>query len=158
MRRAIYPGSFDPFHKGHAYIIEQAALLFDEVTVAVAENSEKKHMFDAEKRAWLIRKHYYSDQKVITVITTSDLITNVMKAKDIRYMVRGVRNARDFEEESRLSNCYKSQHTFMETVLLMAPVHLDYVSSSLVKEIAKHKGKWKQWVPDHVADALEKRF
>lgn len=157
---AIYPGSFDPVHNGHLDIIQRAALLFDEVIVLVSDNSEKKHLFTVSERISLVQKSFYPGQKVVSVIGSDSLVTDVMKAHDIKYMIRGMRNTLDAAEELKLFEIYRTQYNNMETFLIMPKIGNDtsYLSSSLIKEIAKRDGVWEQWVPKHVAQAIKEKL
>jgi pantetheine-phosphate adenylyltransferase len=157
VRKAVYPGSFDPITNGHIDIIERACKSFDEVTVAVLVNRGKTPVFSAEERAALIRESL-KDIPNARVDCFSGLLVDYMKANDIRVAIRGLRAVSDLEYEFQLAHTNRLLYPEMETGFLMPNVNYVYLSSSTVREVASHGGEIAGCIPACVAKALRKKF
>ena len=134
MRTAIFPGSFDPFTKGHEAIVEQALRLFDRVVIAIGENIGKRSLLSLEARKQLIADLYAGNERV-ECISYSTLTGDVAREVGASALVRGVRNSIDFEYERTLAQTNSRLFPEIETVLLLTPPTLSDVSSSTVREL-----------------------
>lgn len=157
MRRAIYPGSFDPVTNGHLDVIERAQKLFDEVIVAVAHNDEKQALFSLQERLELLRATAVKIARV--QITQFDgLLVEFAAAQKATAVIRGLRAVSDFEFEFQMALMNRKLETSVETIFLMPKEEFTYLSSRLVKEIARLGGDVSSFVPSAVAKALGKKF
>jgi pantetheine-phosphate adenylyltransferase len=157
MRRAIYPGSFDPVTNGHLDVIERARKLFDEVIVAVADNDEKQALFSLQERLDLLRATAAKIDRV--QITQFDgLLVEFAAAQKATAVIRGLRAVSDFEFEFQMALMNRKLETSVETIFLMPKEELTYLSSRLVKEIARLGGDVSSFVPPAVTKALGKKF
>lgn len=134
MKIALFPGSFDPFTRGHEAIVRQALTLFDKVVVAIGENIGKNSLLSTEERIKLIERLYANDERVET-IAYSTLTGGVARAVGASAIIRGVRNTIDFEYERTLAQTNKRLFPEIETILLLTPADLADVSSSAVREL-----------------------
>lgn len=144
MRRAIYPGSFDPLTNGHLDIIERAAKLFDEIIVAVLDNPDKNAMFSSEERQEMIAEilpKIKVDGCAISVDSFRGLLVEYATAKDATAIVRGIRAISDYEYELQMALMNRRLQPNLETVFLMSAEDYSYVSSRLVKQIFTLGGK-----------------
>ncbi len=158
MTTAIYPGSFDPITMGHIDVAERAARVFDQVIVAIYERSDKPGaLFAAEERVELARKSF-CDQPAIEVATFSGLAVNYARERGATTIVRGLRAVSDFEYEFKLAHMNAHLAPEIDVVCLMTSSRHSFVSSSLIREVASLGGNLNGLVPDHVRDALGKRF
>ena len=157
MRRAIYPGSFDPVTNGHLDVIERASRLFDEVIVAVAVNSEKTGLFSFEERVELLRKALAGSANV-SVTRFEGLLVDFARAQEAQAVIRGLRAVSDFEFEFQMALMNRKLEPGIETIFLMPKEEYTYLSSRLVKEIARLGGNVSAFVPDSVAAALREKF
>jgi pantetheine-phosphate adenylyltransferase len=157
MRRAIYPGSFDPVTNGHLDVIERARKLFDEVIVAVAHNDEKQALFSLQERLDLLQE---TAAKIDSVrITQFDgLLVEFAAAQKATAVIRGLRAVSDFEFEFQMALMNRKLEASVETIFLMPKEEFTYLSSRLVKEIARLGGDVSSFVPPAVAKALGKKF
>lgn len=151
---AIFPGTFDPITVGHQDLIHRAAYLFDEVIVAVAENVGKSPLFSLEQRIEMTRKAISASKNVI-VKGFDTLLINFAREHQAKVIVRGVRIATDFEYELQLSNMNRSMDANIETIFLTPAEKYSYISSTLVKEIAKLKGDVSSFVNPEIVKALQ---
>lgn len=153
MKRVIYPGSFDPFTNGHEDLVRRAAVLFDEVLVAVAVNQEKTPMFTIEERVRLIAE-CCADLKQVRVISFQGLLVDAVREYDAGAALRGVRAFSDFEYELQMAFMNRSLQPGYETVFLMPKVENSFVSSRVVKEVATLGGDFSAYVPETVRRAI----
>lgn len=153
---AVCPGSFDPITYGHLDIIERAASRFDEVVVAVLENTAKQALFSLEDRVRLIEETT-SHLGNITVDTFQGLLVEFCKARSIRVIVKGLRAVSDFEYELQMAQMNR-QLGDVETLFMSTAPEWSYLSSSLVKEVASFGGSVEGVVPPQVAAALKERY
>jgi pantetheine-phosphate adenylyltransferase len=157
MRRAIYPGSFDPVTNGHLDVIERAQKLFDEVIVAVAHNDEKQALFSLQERLDLLRATAAKSDRV--QITQFDgLLVEFAVAQKATAVIRGLRAVSDFEFEFQMALMNRKLESSVETIFLMPKEEFTYLSSRLVKGIARLGGDVSSFVPPAVAKALGKKF
>ena len=154
MRRAIYPGSFDPITNGHLDVIERAAKLFDEVIVAVAVNDQKQSLFTAEERVRLIEKGV-KDLPNVTVASFSGLLVEFARRQSANAVVRGLRAVSDFEFEFQMALMNRKLDEQIETIFLMPAEQYTYLSSRIVKEVSRFGGNIQPFVPECVQKALE---
>lgn len=158
MRKAIYPGSFDPVTYGHLDIIKRAAESFDELTVSVLNNVNKKALFTVEERVAML-KEATKDIPNITVESFSGLLIDYAKEKDVHTVIRGLRAITDFEYE--LQNAQTNRMLSkgeLDTMFLATSLEYAYLSSSSVKEIASFGGDITPCVPKFVADLIYSKF
>ncbi|EGT5206451.1 TPA: pantetheine-phosphate adenylyltransferase [Cronobacter sakazakii] len=151
--RAIYPGTFDPITNGHLDIITRAASMFDELILAVAASPHKKTMFSLDERVALAQQAAAHLQNV-SVTGFSDLMANFAQTQQANILVRGLRTAGDFEYEMQLAHMNRHLMPTLESVFLMPSKEWSFISSSLVKEVARHQGDVSHFLPAHVHQAL----
>ncbi len=148
-RIAVFPGSFDPITKGHESIIRRALPLFDQIVVAIGENSEKKSFFPIEKRLdWI--KAVFKDESRISVARYSGLTVDFCKQVDAKYILRGLRTSADFEFERSIGQINKNLNSSIETVFLLTTPEHTALNSSIVRDILRNGGDASQFVPDAV--------
>ncbi len=157
MRRAIYPGSFDPITKGHIDVIQRAAKLFDDVVVAVAFNDQKKTLFTPEERVAMI-EDVVAGSTNIRVARFTGLLVNFAREQHAVAVVRGLRAVSDFEFEFQMALMNRKLEPTIETIFLTPREEYTYLSSRIVKEIARLGGNVDAFVPTSVAKALASRF
>ncbi|MFL2621296.1 MAG: pantetheine-phosphate adenylyltransferase [Flavobacteriaceae bacterium] len=148
MKRAVFPGSFDPITLGHCDIINRGTQLFDELIIAIGENLSKNYLFSLEQRKAFI-ENIFSDNKKIKVFIYSGLTTDFCKKIKANYILRGLRNSSDFEYENSIAQTNKKTGE-IETVFLLSSPEKSFISSSIVREIIKHNGKFEDLVPNSV--------
>lgn len=156
MRRAVCPGSFDPITNGHLDIISRAASLFDEVVVATGINQSKSRLFSPEERLEMLREAVAPFANV-SVAGFSGLIVDFCREIDAVAIVKGLRGATDYEYELPMAQM-NSHLTGVETVFLPGAITNEFVSSSLIKEVATFGGDISAFVPDFVAARLTARL
>ena len=156
MRRAIYPGSFDPITKGHLDIIARSARLFDEVVVALLLNIDKQPMFTTEERVEMIRE-VILPWKNVSVGTFEGLLVHYAVEQHAQFVVRGIRAISDYEYELQIAHMNRRLSPGVETVFLMAAEAYSFVSSQLVKEVASLGGNVSGLVPPMVEEHLKSR-
>src|SRR3954467_1998629 len=157
MRRAIYPGSFDPVTNGHLDVIERGRKLFDEVVVAVAHNDEKQPLFSLEQRLDLLRETAGRVENV-RIAEFSGLLVEFAGAQNAGAVIRGLRAVSDFEFEFQMALMNRSLNAAVETIFLMPKEEYTYLSSRIVKEIARLGGNVSTFVPSCAAIALARKF
>jgi pantetheine-phosphate adenylyltransferase len=155
---AVYPGTFDPITMGHLDIIQRALHLFDRVVVAVAENVAKKTLFPLDQRLQMIRDCFPADEKRIEVTAVKGLLVDYAYTKGAKAIVRGLRAVSDFDYEFQLALMNRRIEREVETVFLMTGFRWIYISSSIIKEAARHGGDVSGLVPDHVCEKLRQCF
>lgn len=157
IRKAIYPGSFDPITNGHLDVIERAARLFDIVVVAVAHNRNKKALFEIEKRRQLARQATAHVPNV-EIDTFDGLLVDYVERQESQAIVRGLRAVSDFEFEFQLALMNRRLNESIETIFMMPKDRFTFLSSSIVKEIASLGGSIDGLVPTPVHDALIEQY
>lgn len=158
MKRAVYPGSFDPVTYGHLDVIKRAASVFDELIVSILNNKEKKPLFSLEERVKILKKATEGLPNV-KVDSFSGLLIDYAKEKDIHVAIRGLRAITDFEYELQIAqtNRVLSKES-LDTMFFTTSLEYSYLSSSSVKEIASFGGDISKCVPDFVADMVYDKF
>ena len=149
MRRAIFPGTFDPFTLGHLDILNRSKLIFDEVIIGIGENIDKKAMFSLEERIDFIKSVVGSSENII-VQSYKGLTIDFCKKVDANFIVRGVRNNGDFEFEKAIARTNRLLSK-IETVFLLTSAKTSFISSSIVRELIKNKGDYSRLIPESIA-------
>ena len=148
MKKAIFPGSFDPLTLGHVDIIKRGVTLFDEVIIAIGENSSKDYMFSLEERIKFIESTFRDNPKV-SVRSYSGLTIEFCKEIGVDFILRGLRNPADFEFEKAIAHTNRHLST-LETVFLLTSAQTSFISSSIVREIIRYEGDYEKLVPSSV--------
>lgn len=157
----VYPGSFDPLHNGHFDVIVRASKLFDQVTVAVLENPSKRNqwLFTPEERVEIIRQAAaHARLENVQVDTFRGLLVDYMKKVSSRIIVKGLRAVSDYENELQMAHLNRQFPPHAETLFIMAATRWSYVSSTMVKEIARYGGDVGKLVPQATLEALKSRM
>lgn len=148
MRRAVFPGSFDPLTLGHDDIIRRGITLFDELIIAIGINAEKKYMFSLEERMRFV-KDAFKDEPKIKVATYKGLTVDFCKEVDANFILRGLRNPADFEFEKAIAHTNRKLSE-IETVFLLTSSGKSYISSSIIRDVIRNGGDYTGLVPDSV--------
>lgn len=160
MKRAIFPGSFDPLTMGHLDIIERSLNLFDEIVIAVLNNPEKHPMFSPEERCEMIEEvlvDFDSKNCRLVVESFQGLLVDYVKSKDSRAIIRGIRAISDYEYELRMALMNRRLEPDIETVFLMAAEEYSYVSSRLLKQVFLLGGRVDGLVPELIEKRLRSK-
>ena len=152
MRRAIFPGTFDPFTLGHLDILNRSKLIFDEVIIGIGENIDKKAMFSLEDRIDFIKSVIINSEN-IKVQSYKGLTIDFCKKVDANFIVRGVRNNGDFEFEKAIARTNRLLSK-IETVFLLTSAKTSFISSSIVRELIKNKGDYSRLIPESIAKII----
>lgn len=157
MKRAIYPGTFDPVTLGHLDIIERTTRIFDEVIVGILVNNTKEPLFTADERVEMIKeavKHLPN----VRVMAFNGLLVDFAKEQDAQCIVRGLRAVTDFEYELQMTQTNKVIAPEIETIFLTTSLKYSFLSSSAVKELAAFGADFDRFVPPHVAEKVKERY
>lgn len=153
----VVPGSFDPLTNGHLDIIKRSAAVFEDVIVVIANNSTKKSLFTIEERKQLIQD-VTSDILNVRVLTSNGLLIDFAKSVGAAAIVRGLRAVSDFEYEMQITSMNRVLDSSIETFFIMTNNQYSFLSSSIVKEVAKYGGEISELVPKQVEIALKEKF
>ncbi len=156
-RRAVYPGSFDPLTNGHMDIIRRIAKLYDEVNVAVLINTSKNNLFTIEERVSMIENEI-GDLSNVKVESFHGLLVEYCALNDIGVIIRGLRAVSDYEYEMQIAQMNRSLNKDIETMFLMTNTEYSFLSSSIVKEVARFGGRIDESVPGPVAEKLKLKY
>ena len=148
MKKAMFPGSFDPITIGHCEIIEKACEIFDELIVSVGNNSDKDYKFSLDQRLKFISDEFKNNSKVY-VEKYEGLTVDFCKSKNIKHIVRGLRNPADFEFEKKIA-LFNNSLENVETIFFLTSPNNAFISSSMVREIMDNGGDFKKFVPNSV--------
>ena len=154
MRKAIFPGTFDPFTKGHQDILKRSITIFDEVVIGIGLNGNKKTMFNVNERIEQIKSVIHGNQKV-SVKSYKGLTINFCNDENANFIVRGVRNTGDFEFEKAIARTNRMLSK-IETIFLLTSAKTSFISSSIVRELILNNGYYKNLVPETIYEILLK--
>lgn len=157
MKKAIYPGSFDPLTLGHVDIIERSARIVDELVVGVLNNSAKNSLFSLEERVSMI-KEITGHLPNVTVASFDGLLVDYMKEIDATIIVRGLRAVTDFEYELQIAQTNHVENPDVETIFLTTSLQYSYLSSTIVKEFASYGGDISKFVPEQFIDRIYAKY
>ncbi len=157
MRIAVYPGSFDPITNGHLDIIRRAAKLYDRLIVGVLDNINKNPVFRAEERKLMIQQ-VTEDLPNVTCDIFSGLLVDFAKQNHASVIVKGLRTVSDFEYEFQMALLNKALNPEFETMFLMTDTKFSYISSSMVKEVAKYRGELNGLIPHAIIPKIEEKY
>ncbi len=153
----VYPGSFDPFTLGHKDLVDRALKMFDHVIIAVLKNPQKDLLLAPEERIKVI-KSYFQDNEAVTIDTFEGLLVDYLQEKEVNLIMRGMRMLSDFEYEFQMSLTNRNLYSDFEAIYLVPAMELSFISSSIVREIAKFKGELKGLVNKETAAILYEKF
>ena len=148
MKRALFPGSFDPITLGHFDIIRRALALFDEIVVAIGVNGDKNYMFTVEQRKEFIEKAF-ADEPKVKVSTYQGLTVDYCREIDAQFILRRLRNPADFEFEKAIAHTNRTLSK-IETVFLLTAARTSFISSSIVRDVIRNNGDYTVLVPESV--------
>ena len=151
---AIFPGSFDPITSGHVDIVKRALPLFDKIIIAIGINSQKQSLYTLEKRIEWIQR-VFKDEKQVSVEAYEGLTVNFCNERKANYIVRGIRSASDFDYEKTIAHLNNAMYPNIDTVLILARPELSSISSTIVREIIRGKGKVDKFVPKEIVKELK---
>lgn len=155
MKIAVFPGSFDPITLGHVDLVKRAIPLFDKIIVAVGVNTQKATLFDLDQRiGWL--NEVFAEYENVEIDHFNGLTVNYCKSRNARYILRGLRNASDFDYEKTISQLNTIIGDDVETIFLISQPEFSHVSSTIVREIIKGDADVSPFVPKVIADELNK--
>ncbi|MBO8485418.1 MAG: pantetheine-phosphate adenylyltransferase [Bacteroidetes bacterium] len=161
--KALFPGSFDPFTSGHLNILKRALTMFDEVTVAIGINIDKRGFFPTEVKMEIIRQAT-EGLKGVNIISYDNLTVDACRSLGIRHIVRGVRNMIDFETERSIADANRKLAPEIETIIIPTAQEFAHISSTAVRDLLKHHGDTSLFIPEGVdlhslaADAWQKKI
>lgn len=155
---AVYPGTFDPITMGHIDIVNRSLEIFDKIIIAIAINPMKSALFPLEDRLQMIRDCFPDQEKRVVVDYVDGLLVDYAYTKGATVIVRGLRAVSDFEYEFQLALMNRRIEKEVETVFLMTGLRWIYISSSIIKDVARHGGDISGLVPDHVCEKLRQKF
>ena len=157
MKKAIYPGSFDPLTLGHLDIIERSARIVDELVVGVLNNSAKNSLFSLDERVSMI-KEMTDSMPNVTVTSFNGLLVDYMREIDATIIVRGLRAVTDFEYELQIAQTNHVENPEVETIFFTTSLHYSYLSSTIVKEFASYGGDLSKFVPARFIDRIYDKY
>lgn len=157
MKRAIYPGSFDPVTNGHVDIILRSSKFVDRLIVGVLNNSAKKSLFSVEERVSML-KELTKDLPNVEVTSFDGLLVDYMREIDASIIVRGLRAVTDFEYELQIAQTNHIENTDIETIFLTTNLQYSYLSSTIVKEFASYGGDISKFVPEQFVDRIYEKY
>ena len=156
-RIGIYPGSFDPIHKGHIDIINRATKLVDKLFIAVADSPHKNPMFNLDERREMIEREF-SKETGIEVIAFNNLLVDLADSLNAQILIRGLRAVSDFEYEFQMLGMNRQLNSNIETVFLMADAQRQSISSNFIKDIARLGGDISNFTNEFVSNKLKEKF
>ena len=145
MKKAVFPGSFDPITIGHLDIVKRGIKIFDEITIAIGDNTDKKYMFSKEKRVEFVERTFSAYDK-IKVEPYQGLTVDFCKKNNIEFMIRGLRNPADFEFEKSIALTNREM-TGIETIFFLTSPENSFISSSIVRDLIINRGDYKLFIP-----------
>ena len=157
MKKAIYPGSFDPVTFGHLDIIERSSKIFDEVVIGVLNNSAKNALFTTEERVSMIQQ-LVIDYPNVTVDSFEGLLVDYARSIDANVIIRGLRAVTDFEYEIQIAQTNKVEYPELETIFLTTGLHYSYLSSTIVRDFASYGGDISRFVPAEIIPLIQAKY
>ena len=145
MKKAIFPGSFDPITIGHVDIVKRGIKVFDEIIIAVGDNTDKKYMFPKEKRVEFVRQTFNNYDNIM-IESYDGLTVDFCKKNNIEFMIRGLRNPADFEFEKSIALTNREM-TDIETIFFLTSPENSFISSSIVRDLIRNNGDYKLFIP-----------
>ena len=145
MKKAVFPGSFDPITIGHVDIVKRGIKVFDEIIIAVGDNTDKKYMFPKEKRVEFVEQTF-NNYDNIKIESYDGLTVNFCKKNNIEFMIRGLRNPADFEFEKSIALTNREM-TDIETIFFLTSPENSFISSSIVRDLIRNNGDYKLFIP-----------
>jgi pantetheine-phosphate adenylyltransferase len=145
MKKAVFPGSFDPITIGHVDIVKRGIKVFDEIIIAIGDNTDKKYMFPKEKRVEFV-KQTFNNYDNIKIKSYDGLTVNFCKKNNIEFMIRGLRNPADFEFEKSIALTNREM-TDIETIFFLTSPENSFISSSIVRDLIRNNGDYKLFIP-----------
>tara|TARA_Y100000389_G_scaffold156877_1_gene157860 strand:+ start:409 stop:861 length:453 start_codon:yes stop_codon:yes gene_type:complete len=149
MKRAVFPGSFDPITIGHQDIVNKGLKVFDEIIIGIGENTDKKYMFSTDKRFEFVSTTF-KNSKEVDVKIYKGLTVDFCKKNDAQFIIRGLRNPADFEFEKSIALTNRKM-TGIETIFFLTDSENSFISSSIVRELIKNKGDYKLFIPKGIS-------
>jgi len=143
---ALFPGSFDPFTKGHLDVVNRSLKLFHKIIIAIGYNSKKNRYFDVLKIKASI-ENYFQDNPNVEVLVYDELTAQIAKKKNAQYLIRGLRNTTDFEYENSISQINRHLNLNLETIFLITSPQFAHINSSIIREVHKYGGDISAFVP-----------
>jgi pantetheine-phosphate adenylyltransferase len=148
MKKAVFPGSFDPITIGHVDIVKRGIKVFDEIIIAVGDNTDKKYMFPKEKRVEFV-KQTFNNYDNIKIESYDGLTVDFCKKNNIEFMIRGLRNPADFEFEKSIALTNREM-TDIETIFFLTSPENSFISSSIVRDLIRNNGDYKLFIPEGI--------
>ena len=145
MKKAVFPGSFDPITIGHLDIVKRGIKIFDEIIIAIGDNTDKKYMFSKEKRVEFVERTF-SDYDKVKIESYNGLTVDFCKKNNIEFMIRGLRNPADFEFEKSIALTNR-EITGIETIFFLTSPENSFISSSIVRDLIINRGDYKLFIP-----------
>lgn len=145
MKKAVFPGSFDPITIGHVDIVKRGIKVFDEIIIAVGDNTDKKYMFPKEKRVEFV-KQTFNNYDNVKIESYDGLTVDFCKKNNIEFMIRGLRNPADFEFEKSIALTNREM-TDIETIFFLTSPENSFISSSIVRDLIRNNGDYKLFIP-----------
>lgn len=157
MKKAVYPGSFDPFTNGHLDIISRASKFVDELHIVVADNVNKAPLFTTEERTEMI-KTVTKDLPNVVIASSNKLVVEYARDNEIFFIIRGLRNLLDYVGEYQLYNFNRNLNSEIETIIMFPSIGTHYVSSSAIKELVAHDADITPYVPVELVDTIVRKY
>lgn len=148
-RKALFPGTFDPFTNGHLDVVNKGLILFDGIVIAIGTNSSKKEMFSIEQRIEWIKKIFKTKSQV-SVIAYSGLTVQICQEVGAEFILRGLRTVSDFEYERQIAMVNESLVQHIQSVFVMSGQENSIVSSTIIRDLIKHGGDFKRYLPSEI--------
>ena len=145
MKKAVFPGSFDPITIWHLDIVKRGIKIFDEIIIAIGDNTDKKYLFSKEKRVEFVERTF-SDYDKVKIESYNGLTVDFCKKNNIEFMIRGLRNPADFEFEKSIALTNREM-TGIETIFFLTSPENSFISSSIVRDLIRNKGDYKLFIP-----------
>ncbi|MGB0849977.1 MAG: pantetheine-phosphate adenylyltransferase [Bacteroidia bacterium] len=154
-KKALFPGTFDPFTNGHLDIVRRGLKMFDEVVVAIGVNSGKKHLFDLEQRTEWLEK-LFADEPRVNVVHYQGLTATFAESIGAQFILRGLRTTQDFTYEQQIAYVNEDLTDAVQSVFVMSDQKNASVSSTIVRDLIKYKGSYQRYIPASIFQEIEK--